>query len=150
MVHVHETADAAEASARACHQFEHQLRGVADRTGDVGEDYEIDVARTARAEVEIDHRAAALHRRSNRAAKIDSAGLRETEPASEPNPEAANQRRERVAGLVVVQVGEIVERPALDRAEPRHARSVDTGIERLFARIPTLLFAATRFIGFAI
>src|SRR5580658_7255216 len=93
MVDVHETADAAEASARTRHQFEHQLRGVADRARDVGEDYEIDVARTARAEVEIDHRAAALHRGANRAAEIDSAGLRKPQPAPEANPEASNQGR---------------------------------------------------------
>ncbi len=143
MVHVDETADAAEASARARHQFEHQLRGVADRTRDVGEDYEIDVTRASRAEIEIDQRAAALHRGANRAAEIDSAGLRETQPASESNPEASNQRRERVARLVVVEVGEIVERHPLDRAESRNARGVDTGRRRFLARIRgALLFAA--------
>ena len=97
------------------------------------------MARTARAEVEIDHRTAALHRRANRATEIDSAGLRETQPASEPNPETANQWRERVARLVVVKVGEIVERPPLDRAESRDARRVDTGCARIFARIGRVL-----------
>ena len=135
MIDVHETADAAEASARTRHQFEHQLRGVADRARDVGEDDEIDVARTARAKFEIDQRAAALHRGANRAAEVDSAGVRETQPASEPNPEAANQGSERVARLVVIEVGEIVERHPLDGAEARDARGVDTGRARLVARI---------------
>ena len=146
MVHVDETADAAEASARAGHQFEHQLRGVADRTRDVGEDYEIDVTRASRAEVEIDQCAAALHRGPNRAAEIDSAGLREPQPASEANPEASNQGREGVARLVVVEVGEIVEGHPLDRAEARNARGVDTGRCRFLARIRSaLLFVAALF-----
>ena len=135
MVHVHETADAAEAFARTRHQFEHQLRGVADGARDVGEDHEIDVARTSRTEVEIDQRTAALHRRANRAPEVDSAGARQSQPPSEPNPEAANQRRERVASLVVVKVGELVERHPLDRAESRNARGVDAGCGRFLACI---------------
>ncbi len=151
MIDVHETADAPKASARTRHQFEHQLRGVADGTRDVGEDHEIDVTWTARAEVEIDHRAAALHRRANRAAKIDSAGLRESQPASQPNPEASNQRGERVASFVVIEVGEIVEGPPLDRADSCNAGSVDAWCARLVARIrAVVLFAATLFIRIAL
>ena len=105
------------------------------------------MTRPSRAEVEIDQRAAALHRRANRAAEIDSAGLRKPQPASQPNAEASNQRSERVARLVVVEVGETVERSPLDRAEPRDARSVDTGRLRFLLRIrvDALLAAAHLF-----
>ena len=127
MVDVDETADAAEASARAGDQFEHQLSGVADRARDVGEDHQIDVARPARAEVEIDKNAAALHRGANRAPEVDSAGVRQAEPASKSNAEAANQRRESLARLVVFEVGEEVERHSLDRAEPRNAGAIEAG-----------------------
>src|SRR5579863_7753263 len=108
MIHVDETADAAEASVGAGDQFEHQLRGVADGARDVGEDYEIDVTGSARAEVEIDKSAATLHRGANGAAEIDSAGLGEAQAAAEADAEAANEGRERVASFVVVEVGEIV------------------------------------------
>ena len=87
-------------------------------------------------------RAAALHRGANRAAEVDSAGLREPQPAPEANPEASNQGREGVARLVVVEVGEIVERPPLDRADSRHARGVDTGRRRFLSRIRSALLLA--------
>ena len=88
-----------------------------------------------RAEIEIDQRAAALHRRANRAPEIDLAPLRQTQPPPEPNPKTANQWRERLARLVVVQNGILVERPPLDRAKSRDARSVDPWRRRFVARI---------------
>ena len=116
MVHVNEAADPAEASVRAGDQFEHQLRGVADRSRNIGENHEIDMARPARAEVEIDKSAAALQPRTNRTPEIDSAGPRQAEPPAQSNPEAANQRRQSLARLVVVEIGKLLERHPLDGA----------------------------------
>src|ERR1700675_70573 len=84
------------------------------------------MTRPARAEVEIEQRAAALQARTNRAPEIDSAGPRQAQPPPESNPEAPNQRRERIARLVVVEVGKFFERHPLDRTESRTTSAIDS------------------------
>ncbi len=130
MVHVNETADPAEASMRAGDQFEHQLRGIADRSRDIGEDHEIDMARPARAKVEIDKSAAALDCRANRAPEVDSAGPRQAQPPAQSNPEAPNQRRQSLARFVVVEVGKFLEGHPLDCPDARDTSRIDPALFR--------------------
>src|SRR5260370_14236572 len=105
------------------------------------------MARAARAEVEIDKSAAALDCRANRAPEVDSAGPRQAQPPAESNPEAPNQRRQRVARLVVVEVGKFLEWHPLDCPDARNS----SGIDSLRFRFCSFLrFAALTTIAFSI
>src|SRR5579862_838777 len=114
-----ETSHAAKELRGTRGQLEHQRRGIAYRAGNVGEDHQIDVARTARAKLQLRERAAMLNRRADGAAEIDASPLRHAQTPPEPDPEPPRDRGERIARLVEFEIRVALEGSALDLPAPR-------------------------------